>query len=418
MTAIGLRFPMLNALLGKSPDLVNMHFDDRAGGNGRAFVSLMRGQYGQGRTRHICDMHKGVQAVGFPLNLLKMLVGGLVLVALSSQAAGATAILRETLRHCLAKRLVVVKGGHAFGGVIGAHRVATFDLFLDAGRGLHVLRRAAVLKKMISGNITEAWRVVHHCPPALCSGGQSPQEIFVIDVVEVLLPKVLRTLARNTSMGVHEGAGEIGLLFCVHGLLRFIVPPTCRALHDSKKFVTFGDLKIEHGPPSAQTDEDWFNLYAKFCRQPRMEELGPIERAPDRSSLQGVKMHVSEYNRKARIGASETARTCQSSMLVILRTCMALAADGVLKFIIHMAQISWDFASERVGFVRSRALRCAEECIYRELLVVAQGRLLQAVYWIALPPGGQHEAHAILAFKLISDFRGAMNQLPYIDYRR
>lgn len=166
-----------------------------------------------------CDIHRVSGAQTKALELLKSEVSLMINMSLSLRLAGNMKRFRACMSAMVASRLQVLDGQPPADAT--AYRLGCIRLFL--ARGSHSGRRRALLWQWLNGDWREPSCIQHYIDPARPAAQNAPEVILRMvtrALILALAPRAPSTFPRHRWTGADAAVDEVGLLCCVHGLLK------------------------------------------------------------------------------------------------------------------------------------------------------------------------------------------------------
>ena len=197
---------------------------DRYTANIAAERSLQSDLTGWVKNHHFCLLHKAAAIQTTQFKLISGHISGLLSVALSMQASGTTALLKELLSQLLSEKLVV---RHSSPPVhFRQHQEALHDLFLPVGAPSKSAslrkRQRLILSALMNGDLQDEGHVSYYTEDSSINKAMI-EAVWVRFTVAALLPHKCPHFNRSKWLGGELCIEWCGLLSSHHNLLEPLV---------------------------------------------------------------------------------------------------------------------------------------------------------------------------------------------------
>ncbi|CAE7236522.1 unnamed protein product [Symbiodinium sp. CCMP2456] len=391
---------------------------DRYTANIAAERSLQSGLTGWVKNHSFCLLHKAAAIQTTQFRLISGHISGLLSVALSMQASGTTALLKELLSQLLSDKLVV---RHSPPPVqFRRHQEALHDLFLPIGAHSKSAslrkRQRVILSALMNGDLQDENHVSYYTEDSSINKAMIGA-VWVRFAVAALLPHKCPHFNRSKWLGGELCIEWCGLLSSHHNLLE----PLVQLWVSRTSSIPVG-LFVRKQQQSEQSEAvgraGWDMLADRVAvvhneaEAPRSEDglldPGPLldeaaSRREQESSDQDPNINWAEFNKANKRKALAWVSCRPGPILVCMRYCMR-ATLRILFKIVHLA--SEAFAKQQLAKASRGEAR--EAAVLEFFSDATQNtfegdiRELMQSAMAGLPAIGCYEAMRVLAFRMLS----------------
>lgn len=205
---------MLSASCEEFPKKLRVAISDRYSANKVAEHAILSGRPGWDGVSFFCEAHLCSGAQSKTFELIDPMVSHLINWSLSLAHGTSMRTFRQSLKHVIATKLVVLHGAPSDAAV--KHRSAAIDLYL--ARGAHRRVRMATLEALANGDWRRTDRVEHYSAPGIACVEADIVEDMVNHLAFALCHSQPPVWPRHRWTRADEAADYVGLLQAVHGL--------------------------------------------------------------------------------------------------------------------------------------------------------------------------------------------------------